>query len=91
MAVQKTYTMIKPDGVRNGLQYHTAKARLAALILAACLLCAGCTGRAVASVMQLIKTEGTVGVSDEGGNTVSLVENMGLYSGYQMDTAEHRL
>lgn len=76
------------DGGCNGLQYHTAKARLAALILAACLLCAGCTGRAVASVMQLIKTEGTVGVSDEGGNTVSLVENMGLYSGYQMDTAE---
>ncbi len=76
------------DGGCNGLQYHTAKARLAALILAACLLCAGCTGRVVASVMQLIKTEGTVGVSDEGGNTVSLVENMGLYSGYQMDTAE---
>lgn len=61
-------------------------ARLAAFALAACLLCTGCAGNASASVMRLIRTEGTVGVSDEGGEAVSLAENLSLYSGYHMGT-----
>lgn len=39
-----------------------------------------------ATTMHLRKTEGTVGVSDDGGKEVAILENLGLYSGYGVDT-----
>ena len=59
-----------------------------ALLLAACTLlsCAACGGGAKAATMHLRKTEGTVGVSDGGGREVEPKENLGLYSGYEVDT-----
>lgn len=43
---------------------------------------------AVAASMQLMKTEGTVSISDSQGKAVSLFEKMRLHSGYQMKTEE---
>lgn len=42
--------------------------------------------QAQATAMKLVKTEGTVGVADEAGTDVPLVNEMGLYSGYGVDT-----
>lgn len=39
-----------------------------------------------ASVMKLIKTEGSIGINDEEGGNVPLNENMQLYSGYGLKT-----
>ncbi len=69
------------------------KSRKAVAVLTViALLCVGCVGcgggEGSASVMRLMKTEGTVGVSDEKGENVSLAENMNLYGGYQMGTEE---
>ena len=41
---------------------------------------------AEASVMQLMKAEGSVGVLDDGGKDISIMERMNLYSGYQIGT-----
>lgn len=61
--------------------------RVAALLAAVSLLGTACVRRpASASMMELKKTEGTVGVSDEKGKSISVMENMKLYSGYQMET-----
>lgn len=48
--------------------------------------CAACGGQAKATTMQLARSEGTVGVSDEKGTSVEPTENLNLYSGYQMET-----
>ena len=39
-----------------------------------------------AVTMKLVKTEGAVGVADDAGAEVPLVNEMGLYSGYGVDT-----
>ena len=57
-------------------------AGLAALLL----LCTACGSRAAS--MRLRKTTGEVWVSDEAEKDVSIVEDMGLYSGYRLDTWE---
>ena len=47
--------------------------------------CTGCGG-AGAATMFLRKTEGTVTVSDAGGQEIAPEENLGLYSGYTVGT-----
>ncbi len=59
--------------------------RIIALALTATLLLTSCGGGAKATTMHLRKTEGTVGVSD-GEKAVEPKENLGLYSGYGVDT-----
>ncbi len=61
------------------------KKRLLALVLALSLLLSACGGTKAAS-MHLRRTEGTVGVSDDGGKKVAPREDLGLYSGYGVDT-----
>lgn len=58
-----------------------------ALALAMCLGLTACGGGgAKAATMHLRKTEGTVGVSDDGGQAVEPREELGLFSGYGVDT-----
>lgn len=49
------------------------------------LLSTSC-GKNKATTMKLIKTDGEVGVENEKGKTVDLIENLGLYSGYGIGT-----
>lgn len=58
-----------------------------ALALAMCLGLISCGGGASAATMHLRKTEGTVGVSDGDGKEVETREELGLYSGYGVDTS----
>lgn len=44
------------------------------------------TVEAEATTMSLVKTEGTVHVQDDSEKDVPLLENMGLYSGYHLET-----
>ena len=60
--------------------------RILALTLALSLLLTACGGGASAATMRLRKTEGTVGVSDDGGKDVAPRDDLGLYSGYGVDT-----
>ena len=60
--------------------------RLTALALSLALLLTSCGGGASATSMHLRKTEGTVGVSDGEGKDVTPQENLGLYSGYGVET-----
>ena len=57
------------------------------LLLAAGVLlsCAACGAKTAAATMHLRKTEGAVGVSD-GEKAIEPKENLGLYSGYGVDT-----
>lgn len=65
---------------------HRGK-RLAALFLALTLPLTACGGgKAAAATMHLIKTEGEVKVDDAEGKSVQLMENLGLFSGYGVDT-----
>ena len=57
-----------------------------ALLLAASLLLSACGGGLTAATMHLRKTAGEVRVSDEEAKTIPLADNLGLYSGYQLDT-----
>lgn len=41
-----------------------------------------------AATMRLYKTEGTVGITNKSDRKVSLIEDMRLYNGYQMETQE---
>ncbi len=43
---------------------------------------------ATAATMQLMKTEGTVDVSNSRGRSISMMERMRLYNGYQVETQE---
>ena len=62
------------------------KKRVLALALAASLLLGGCGGGLKAATMHLRKTTGEVWVSDEKAKDVPLAEDLGLYSGYRVDT-----
>ncbi|MDE7221435.1 MAG: FecR family protein, partial [Oscillospiraceae bacterium] len=58
---------------------------LTALSLLLSLL-AGCSSKVEAATMRLKRTEGTVGVSNGAGKDLEPAENLGLYSGYGVDT-----
>ena len=56
------------------------------LLLAAVMLLNASCGKNKATTMKLIKTDGEVGVENEKGKSVDLIENLGLYNGYRIDT-----
>ncbi len=64
---------------------HTAALLLAAALLLSCAACGG-EGEARAASMWLVKTEGTVSVTDGEGGDVSLLDRLGLFSGYGVAT-----
>ena len=55
------------------------------LLMTAMLLSVSC-GKNKATTMKLIKTDGDVGVENEKGKSVDLIENLGLYNGYGIGT-----
>ena len=61
-------------------------ARSTAVVLSLALLLTSCGGGATATSMHLKKTEGTVAVSDSEGKAVSPRKDLGLYSGYGVET-----
>lgn len=61
--------------------------RLTALALVLALLLTACANGASATAMRLRKTEGTVGVADGKGKDIEPREDLGLYSGYGVDTS----
>lgn len=67
-------------------KYIFYKTASSLLIAAALLTCISCGKENEATTMKLIKTEGTVGVDDAKGKSLKLIENMGLYSGYDVGT-----
>ena len=65
----------------------TLKKKSRALLVGAVLLClSGCGNQAKATTMYLVRTEGTVGVTDEDQKDVALIDQLGLYSGYEVGT-----
>ena len=70
------------------MKKHALPDRCTALLLAASLLLslAACSNQAKATTMHLKRTEGTVAVSDDAGEDVPLLEDLGLYSGYGVGT-----
>lgn len=62
------------------------KTAILLLIFPVVLTCSSCGKKNTATTMNLIKTEGTVGVDDAKGKSLKLMENMGLYSGYGVGT-----
>lgn len=60
---------------------------LCALTAALAVLCTAC-GQGKATAMRLTKTEGKVGILDSDGKDLQAVSDMGLYSGYHIDTEE---
>ena len=60
--------------------------RLAALVLALSLVLSSCGGGLKATAMHLRRSEGRVSVSDGEGKDLEPAENLGLYSGYGVDT-----
>lgn len=65
-------------------------ARVTVLLLALLVLsCAACGGNGTeAAVIRLIKTQGSVGVSDDRDKEIEVMENLGLYDGYRVGTRE---
>ena len=61
---------------------------LTAVFLGAAMLFVSCGSEKKAATMRLVQTAGTVGVQDENEKEVSLADNLGLYSGYQVGTKE---
>lgn len=57
------------------------------LFLTLSFLCLACGDSNGAAVMQLVKTEGTVRLSNAEGESVSPAKNMRIYSGYGLTTA----
>ena len=55
------------------------------LLIVVMLLGTSC-GKNKATTMKLIKTDGDVGVENEKGKSVDLIENLGLYNGYGIGT-----
>lgn len=47
---------------------------------------AACGGKDTAAAMRLVRTEGTVAVSNGAGKNIPLRDNLGLYSGYGVNT-----
>ena len=67
------------------------KLRALSLFLAALTLCmtafpAAAAESATAAAMQLVKTEGTVGLTNSTGRTLTVRDNMRLYNGYHVET-----
>lgn len=62
------------------------KRRLLIWILTTALFLTACGPNAAATTMHLKRTEGTVGIVDGGGKDIVPAENLGLYSGYGVDT-----
>lgn len=60
--------------------------RMGALGMALVMLCTACGDSAKASSMRLMRTKGTVGILNEGGEKLPLEEEMRLYSGYCLST-----
>ena len=56
------------------------------LALAMVLSLAACGGGTTAATMHLRRTQGTVAVSDSDGKDVPVLDNLGLYSGYGVNT-----
>lgn len=54
------------------------------IVLSVILACTACGQKA--TTMHLVKTEGDVGVLDAKGKNIDIVDQMGLYSGYNVDT-----
>ena len=79
---------VRQGGLRRGL----AAFLCAVLLLTACGPAEGVssegavTESVTATTMYLTKSEGSVGLTDEGGTELEPVEQMGLYSGYQVAT-----
>ena len=65
---------------------HTTRLWTALLALSLTLSLAACGKDTTATTMHLKRTEGTVTVSDDAEENVPLLENLGLYSGYGVDT-----
>lgn len=57
-----------------------------ALLLVAALLLSSCGSDASASAMRLMRSQGQVNVSDDAGAEVELLDNLSLYSGYEVGT-----
>lgn len=62
--------------------------KLIVLLFVMLLCCAACTSKAIATTMHLIKTLGTVDVADNNGDDVAIVDDLGLYNDYQVDTQD---
>ena len=65
------------------------KQRILSLLLAAVMLCLTAlpaSAAETAATMQLMKTEGTVSVSNSNGRPLSVRDRMRLYSGYHVET-----
>lgn len=74
---------MRHDHFRNG--FRRGAALLMALLLGA--LCAvPALAAETAATMQLVKTEGTVTVTNRSGKTLSIRNNMRLYNGYHVQT-----
>lgn len=56
------------------------------LLLALGILCSACGDSAKATTMQLMKIQGSVGILDGEGENISPMEEMRLYSGYDLTT-----
>ncbi len=63
------------------------KKRILALTLTLSLLLTSCGGGAEATTMCLRKTEGMVGIFDDGSKEITPRDGLGLYSGYGVDTS----
>jgi len=61
------------------------RVNLSLLLITIMLLSASC-GKNKSTTMKLIKTDGEVGVENEKGKSVDLIENLGLYNGYGIGT-----
>ena len=75
--------------MRNRSLSRRVLSLLLALVTAlGCMPAASAEGSAKATVMRLQKTEGTVSVTDGGGESVSVWDSLRLYNGYQIETEE---
>lgn len=62
------------------------KYEISAFFLALALLLTACGGENTAATMHLVKAEGMVRVGNAEGKNVKISENLGLYSGYEVNT-----
>lgn len=70
------------------MKIHRPAKRCISFLLALSLLAlVGCGGKTAAATMYLMRALGQVSVSDKAGKDVALLENLGLYSGYGVDTS----
>lgn len=58
------------------------------LVAILALSASACGKKAIATTMHLLRTEGTVAVADGEGKEVAISENLGLYSGYEIETGQ---